>query len=264
MMCLGSYDDPPQHSTRMGTKITDTLPLPNAVSTGTNICQALEYGRIVLDDSPRASDDEDRKRFLVILSDGDNFWNPDVYVAGSSPNSNCLVSTSGCPADSRSGANLNADGTPNDCAPTGQDPPTNPTGSDPTGCNHPLSSTKRERQLDLRALARADALKTDADDPENIEIYVVALDVCGRRNQPYPDTDPQPTQYATASYCNGIGNANNDSTADRRLLKCIASSSPGTNDHYYEVRSSGELPAIFQAIAYEIAGRGLAVAPAPP
>jgi hypothetical protein len=39
------------------------------------------------------------------------------------------------------------------------------------------------------------------------------------------------------------------------LLKCIASSTPGTNDHYYETSTSAELPAIFTAIAQAIAFR---------
>ena len=57
------------------------------------------------------------------------------------------------------------------------------------------------------------------------------------------------------SYCNGIGNNDSDNTADRRLLKCIASSTAGTNDHYFEVPSAGDLPDVFSQIAREIAFR---------
>ena len=60
------------------------------------------------------------------------------------------------------------------------------------------------------------------------------------------------------SQCNSlVGNSNGDNIADRRLLKCISSSTPGTNDHYFEVQTAAQLPDVFQVIAFKIAGRAL-------
>jgi hypothetical protein len=61
-----------------------------------------------------------------------------------------------------------------------------------------------------------------------------------------------------SSPCSGIGgtgSSNPDGVADHRLLKCIASSAPGTNDHYYETATASELPEIFTSIAQSIAFR---------
>jgi hypothetical protein len=93
----------------------------------------------------------------------------------------------------------------------------------------------RERQLDTKTKALVDTMKANG-----VEVYVVGLGVCGTNNV---------HQYATTSYCSGIGNTNDDNTADRRLLKCIASSTPGTNDHYFEVQTASDLPDTFAKIA---------------
>jgi hypothetical protein len=42
---------------------------------------------------------------------------------------------------------------------------------------------------------------------------------------------------------------------DQKLNKCIASSTAGTNDHYFRATTATELPAIFQQIAQQIAFR---------
>jgi len=97
------------------------------------------------------------------------------------------------------------------------------------------SAQTRERQLDTKTKTLVDTMKANG-----VEVYVVGLGVCGTNNV---------TQYATTSYCSGIGNTNNDSTADRRLLKCIASSTSGTNDHYFEVATASDLPDTFAKIA---------------
>jgi hypothetical protein len=99
--------------------------------------------------------------------------------------------------------------------------------------------------MDSGTKAVADQLRSD---PHNVEIYVVGFGVCGGND---PSVTPQ------GGYCNGIGNGATDQVADRRLLKCIASSTPGTNDHYYEVPTAAEVPGVFQVIAWRIAGRSL-------
>jgi hypothetical protein len=103
------------------------------------------------------------------------------------------------------------------------------------------SAQTRERSLDTKTMALANTLKS-----QGVVIYVVGLGVCGTNN---------PSQVATPTYCNGIGNSDHDNTADRRLLKCIASSTPGTNDHYFEVPTASQLPDVFGQIAREIAFR---------
>jgi hypothetical protein len=119
-------------------------------------------------------------------------------------------------------------------------PATNWTTSDGdvgTGCT---GAQTRERSLDTKTKALADTLKA-----QGVEIYIVAFGVCGTLNGTTPST----------TYCNGIGNSDHDNTADQRLLKCIASSTTGTNDHYYQVPTASDLPEVFEQIAHTIAFR---------
>jgi hypothetical protein len=102
------------------------------------------------------------------------------------------------------------------------------------------SAQSRERSLDVKTKDLAATLKS-----QGVEIYVVAFGVCGTPS----------SQLPTTSYCSGIGNSDHDNTADRRLLKCIASSSAGTNDHYFEATTASQLPDIFSSIAHQIAFR---------
>lgn len=76
----------------------------------------------------------------------------------------------------------------------------------------------------------------------DIEIYVVGFGVCGTNS---------------SATCNPgiVGTPLSDSVSDRNLLKCIASSRAGTNDHYFEAASSSELDAIFRKIASAIVTR---------
>ncbi|HXH24863.1 MAG TPA: hypothetical protein VNI78_06410 [Vicinamibacterales bacterium] len=39
------------------------------------------------------------------------------------------------------------------------------------------------------------------------------------------------------------------------MAKCIASSTPGTNDHFFRANTATELPGIFNQIAQQIAFR---------
>lgn len=106
-----------------------------------------------------------------------------------------------------------------------------------TGCT---AAQTRERSLDIKTKDLADTLKA-----QGVEIYIVAFGVCGSLNSTTPST----------SYCNGIGNSDHDNTADQRLLKCIASSTPGTNDHYFAVPTASDLPAVFQDVVRAISFR---------
>jgi hypothetical protein len=174
--------------------------------TGTNICLGLYQAQSMLF-GPNAQEGENVIRAAVILTDGDNNYNSVTYGNGSPPT---------------------------DCRPN-----TNPSGSDPSGTCRPAQT--RERELDAKTLALANALKA-----QGVDIYVVAFGVCAVDNTSKP-SDP--------GYCNGVGNSDHDNAADRRLLKCVASSTDGTNDHYFEVGSASDLPDVFAKIARKLAFR---------
>jgi hypothetical protein len=121
--------------------------------------------------------------------------------------------------------------------------PANPATSDGDVTPNCRSDTQtQEAQLDSFAKNEANSLKS-----ANVEIYVVAFSICGGID----------TSLLTTP-CTGIGSSGPsypDSTQDHRLLKCIASSTPGTNDHYFETASASDLPGIFNSIAQAIAFR---------
>ncbi len=93
-----------------------------------------------------------------------------------------------------------------------------------------------EKKLDQQTYAMAQAIRA-----LGVEIYVVGFGVCG-----------SPNNAPCNSGAIGIGS---DSVQDRNLLKCIASSTPGTNDHYIETNDSSQLTRIFQTIGGSIVTR---------
>jgi hypothetical protein len=116
-------------------------------------------------------------------------------------------------------------------------PDTDPSNSDGDVSSSCTGAQTREKQLDTKTQTYANGLKA-----AGVEIFVVGFGVCGS---------------SSTSLCNtgNIGNNDHDNTADRNLLKCIASSHTGTNDHYFETSSATELPGLFQTIAGQIAFR---------
>jgi hypothetical protein len=168
---------------------------------GTNVCLGLYQTEEVLF-GPQSQTSDSALHIAVLLSDGDNNYNSVAFGNGEPPT---------------------------DCRPS------SPNGSDGTsGCSN---SASRERQLDTKTLAIADALKA-----QGAEVYVVGFGVCGS---------------AGTSQCNRamVGGTHHDDIADRNLLKCIASSSASTNDHYFEVPTASDLPAVFAQIAQSLAFR---------
>jgi hypothetical protein len=107
---------------------------------------------------------------------------------------------------------------------------------------------RRERQMDMRTIEAAQAIKATG-----VEIFVIAFGVCQSNSTIYTATECG-TISATPT-AGQIGNTNTDNTGDQRLMKCIASSSPNTNDHYYYATSASQLGTIFTAIANQIAHR---------
>jgi hypothetical protein len=172
--------------------------------TGTNVCLGLLRSEEILFGT-NSHTEPNTLRFIVILTDGDNTYNRASYGNGAPPV---------------------------DCRPN-----TSPWRSDRYVDSACRGAQTRERELDVKTKAMADAIKA-----QGVEIYVVGFGVCGSPNN---------------DLCNPglIGGTAHDNIADRNLLKCIASSSPGTNDHYFEVPSAQDLPDVFSQIAQEIAFR---------
>jgi hypothetical protein len=107
----------------------------------------------------------------------------------------------------------------------------------PSGCS---TAVKRERQLDMQTWELAKAIEAD-----NVIIYTIGFGTC----------DPDSTIYTDAECEAQIGNTDHDNTADERLLKCMASSTPGTNNRYFYAANASALPSIFTQIAQQIAHR---------
>jgi len=117
--------------------------------------------------------------------------------------------------------------------------PSTPDGDLSPNCR--TDTQTQEGRVDTLSMAMATTLKA-----QGVEIYVVAFDMCGGLAN---------ATVASTSYCNNIGNGNADSTADQRLLKCIASSTAGTNNHFFNAPSAADLPQVFEDIANAIAFR---------
>jgi Mg-chelatase subunit ChlD len=209
------------HATEVAYLTGDSVLLGNQIDavtalggSGTNICGALVMGKAILDGPNNHLGQENHRRFMILLSDGDNTYNSYSYQAPSpgpvSPYASCIPSTS----------------------------PNNSDTYVDTACR---SAQTRERQIDIKTYEYANALKA-----EGIEIFVVGFEVCGT---------PDNTVYSQSQCASQIGNTAHDNTADRRLLKCIASSKPGTNNRYWETNDASQLPAIFTSIANQIAHR---------
>jgi len=200
--------------------------------TGTNFCGGLDMAASILFGAGSHSA-SNTIRNIIILSDGDNTYNSASYVSGSSPTAACRPSTTGCPVSPSTSCSPSSSDTyiGTACSQSGASSP--PSGPGTT-------SQPRERQIDTYTMNRANQLKA-----LGVQIYVVGFGVCGSENG----------TIANASYCSGIGNSSPDTTADQRLAKCVASSTPGTNDHYFRANTATELPGIFQKIAQQIAFR---------
>ena len=93
----------------------------------------------------------------------------------------------------------------------------------------------RERQVDVETLNIANAIKA-----QNVEIFVVAFSACANSdgNTIYNNSGNQTCQSQTnpvisPPFSGHVGDTTTETTANTRLVKCIASSTPGTNDHFW-------------------------------
>lgn len=231
----GCHNPPRTHSgcttNSMRVDLTGDLgDLTNAVNgttalggTGTNNCLALFKAQEMFN-GLNAQTAPNTLKSIVILSDGDNTYNVSAYNSSQgAPPVTCRPSSGASSSDTYLGTACSASG-------QGSVSSSNP------GSN----SETRERSLDIKTYELAQALKA-----QNIEIYVVGFGVCGTIN----------STTSSSAYCSNIGDSSADTVADQRLLKCIASSTPGSNDHFFAVPTAEDLPEVFESIANAIAFR---------
>lgn len=182
--------------------------------TGTNICNGMNEANQVLFGANHHTA-SNMLHIVVILSDGDNTYNAIANGAG--------VATP---------QPYHSTPTPN---PAWQLPaacrPSNPNQSDGDVSTSCRSAQTHEQEVDTKTLALVDSMKASG-----VEVYVVGLGVCGS---------------SSTALCNRslVGGTSSDNTADRNLLKCLASSTALTNDHYFEATTASQLPGIFTNIA---------------
>jgi Flp pilus assembly protein TadG len=171
---------------------------------------------------------------LALYKAQEMFNGPNHQTAGNTVKSLVIMS------DGDNTYNVNSYSATQGAPPTECRPSSNFSSSDGDVSSNCTGAQSRERSVDQKTKTLADTLRA-----QGIEIYVVAFGVCGTFN----------TSTATSAYCGQIGNGDHDNTADQRLLKCMASSTPGTNDHYFRVPTASDLPAVFQEVARAIAFR---------
>jgi Flp pilus assembly protein TadG len=128
-------------------------------------------------------------------------------------------------------------------------------GQNYTSCDE--TPKARERQLDVATLNLANAIKA-----QNVEIFVVSFSACPNadgltiHNAPGSTTCNSQANPITSPPASGrVGDTTTETTANTRLAKCIASSSPNSNDHFWYATDAAQLPAIFTTIAAQIAHR---------
>jgi Flp pilus assembly protein TadG len=109
----------------------------------------------------------------------------------------------------------------------------NPTGQTANECPGVASGAS----IDPKTNDLATAIKA-----QGVEIFVVGLGLCS------PASDK-------SSLCNPTLLGSTDNKRARNTLKCIASSLPGSNDHYFETDDPTQLTAIFENIARLLALR---------
>jgi hypothetical protein len=210
--------------------VVDAVDNTTAVGgTGTNVCLALYKAQEMFEGS-NAQTAANTVKSIVLLSDGDNTYNAAAYSSSQgSPPTDCRPASGYSSSDAFVGTG---------CSAAGQ--------GSASSSNPGSNSESRERSLDRKTRDLAVELKS-----AGIEIYVVAFGVCGTANGTVYTTD----QCKTDSNGGFVGNSDPDTSADSRLLKCLASSTQGTNDHYYNVPTAEDLPAVFEDIAHAIAFR---------
>lgn len=270
------------NSSALESKIDNITASGGGGSSATNVCTGLAQGWEIIGNTSLNHDDDDlypgNRQYLILLSDGDNaYWGSISYqndgssnwVGTDSPYSPTGTSISGTDypcmpyqscGNPWGGESQNSDypcedDTINQSGRVGE--LSDVDGSSPQTCND--NATPRERQMDARTIHLARAIKA-----QGVEIFVVAFagGVSGcdlNDSKIYDDSNPSDCNSVVDSPAGPVGNTDDDNDssdpANARLLKCIASSAPGGNDHYFFANDDSELNGIFTAIANQIAHR---------
>ncbi len=270
------------NSSALNTKISNITASGGFGTSATNVCTGLAKGWDIIGDTSLNHNDDvaypGNRQYMILLSDGDNaYWGnvsyqndgSSTWVGANSPYSPTGTTISGTdypcmPYQSCGGVwggeSQNSDypcedDTINQSGRVGE--LSDSDGSSPQTCND--IATPRERQMDARSIHLAQAIKA-----QGVEIFVVAFaggtPYCDLGDgKIYDDSTPSDCNSVVESPAGPIGNTDNDNDgsdpANTRLLKCIASSSVGTSDHYFYATDSSELNSIFTAIANQIAHR---------
>jgi len=223
-------------------EIVDLTPDPDPVHTaidglradggypGTNVCLGLSEALNYLN-GPNGQTNS--LKYLVILTDGDNRYSDGAQSSqrGNNPN----PSGSHAPPVYPPPQWPNAGSTPSHpCRVTGPAQNSSDYGSD---------YNSRVNALDLATYNMAQQIKS-----MGVEIYVV------RFAAPPGDT-PMTTLCNPSMVGQGSTRENANDSWDRNLSRCIASSTAGTNDHYFYAPTADQLPQIFERIAANIAFR---------
>jgi hypothetical protein len=191
--------------------------LSAAGGTGTNVCTGLnEALKMVATAGSGANVD----RVVVVLTDGSNEY---AQGAESSQRGNPPPNTYPPPGNSDIG----------ECIPSGYPQDSRGYGSD---------YDARVGALDVMTNGKADALKG-----QGVEIYVAGYSVSGGA--------PNGSACSPGSVGGGSARQGNGDTYDRNLNRCLASSAPGTNDHYFEALRPEDIPQIFEEILRSITFR---------
>jgi hypothetical protein len=188
---------------------------------GTNLCTGLDQASNVLFGSGSQSG---AKKVVIVITDGDNRYSDGA--GGGSPNRGnpvpAVLPTAAWPA---------GQGGSHTCQPT-------LVPGDNTGYGADYDAAINN--MDVRTRDRADTLRN-----AGAEIFVV-------RFADPPGDSSASTTCSSSLVGQGTARQGQNDTWDRNVSRCIATSTQGTNDHYYYAPTPAELPDIFADISYQI------------
>ncbi len=198
---------------------------------GTNVCAGMYEGYQRL---TGAGADPAARKIMVVLTDGDQRYSDGASnsTRGNSPVPG-VYDTAAWPAGQGTG------GVPAQCRPSG------PAYNSNSGWDVP-EADQRINTMDVGAYNYAETLKG-----LGVEIYVLRFAVPAGDLPASTLCDP-----ALIGPANAATNRNPSNEArDQNFSRCIASSSPGTNNHYFYAASPQDIPTMFTIIAQAIATR---------
>jgi len=196
---------------------------------GTNVCAGMYEGYQRL---TGAGADADARKIMVILTDGDQ-----RYSDGAQGNTRGNSPVPGVYDTAAWSSGQGTGGVPAQCRP-GSPSYTTSAWSDNTD--------KRINTMDVGAYSYANSLKA-----LGVEIYVLRFAVPAGDLPATTLCDPTLVGPANAS----TDRNNSNESRDQNFSRCLASSTAGTNDHYFYAAAPSDIPTMFTIIAQAIATR---------